>query len=68
MDHTPSQLSLATRGEDWASQGQPKGKATPIPKFSQDSYWSQEGTCQPVPLAEELATHNTSTQAGTSSG
>ena len=21
------QLSLATRGEDWASQGQPKGKA-----------------------------------------
>ena len=23
------QLSLATRGEDWASQGQPKGKAEP---------------------------------------
>ena len=22
-----AQLSLATRGEDWASQGQPKGKA-----------------------------------------
>ena len=25
VDHP--QLSLATRGEDWASQGQPKGKA-----------------------------------------
>ena len=24
------QLSLATRGEDWASQGQPKGKANSI--------------------------------------
>ena len=28
-EHGLTQLSLATRGEDWASQGQPKGKADP---------------------------------------
>ena len=30
------QLSLATRGEDWASQGQPKGKAE-IPVVTRES-------------------------------
>ena len=32
------QLSLATRGEDWASQGQPKGKAE-IPVVTRELEW-----------------------------
>ena len=61
------QLSLATRGEDWASQGQPKGKAE-IPVVTRESRRIknltavQETWVQSLgwkdPLEQEMATHS----------
>ena len=45
------QLSLATRGEDWASQGQPKGKAE-IPVVTRESRRNSRKTTWVPPLGK----------------
>ena len=47
-----TQLSLATRGEDWASQGQPKGKAE-IP-VARHCTWSHTSTVSRVTPSQAL--------------